>query len=181
MVTLKFLSPLKDLRSDTPINLDLAVMATGYCNDGRDHDAHAVRPCDGTFQIHESIMTTIKDHLTHIEENAQNMEIEDIWNSLGQVNGSINVAPYMPVSSPIPLACATTATSRDSRVQRSFDLRVRADVTNRDLCCAEQRLKALIHMFNFDYQLQLKTRYMLNVTGVIIPPAVQSAWTYATQ
>ena len=83
----------------------------------------------------------------------------------------LNVAPYIPVSSPIPLACATTATSRDSCVQRSFDLRVCADVTNR-----EPRLKALIHMFNFNYQLQLKTRDMLKVSGVVIPPAVRSAW-----
>ena len=61
-------------------------------------------------------------------------------------------------------------------MQSSFDLRVRADVTNRDLCCAEQRLKTLIHMLNFVYQLQLKTRNMLKVSGVVIPPALQSAW-----
>ena len=176
VVTPKFLSPLKDLCRLTPINLNLAVMATGYCNDDRDHDAHAVRPCDGTFQIHDSIMTNIKDCLARAEENCQNLEFDDIWNSIGQNNGSINVAPYIPVDSPIPLMCATTITSRDSRVQRSFDLRVRADVTNRDLCCAEQRLKALLHMYNFDYQLQLKTRDMLRVSGMVIPDAVKTAW-----
>ena len=126
-------------------------MATGYCNDGRDHNAHAVRPFDGTFQTHESIMTNNKDYLATVEANCQNLEFEEIWNSIGQYNGTINVAPYIPVMSAIPLMGATTITSRDSRVQRSFDLRVRADDTNRDLCSAEQRLKALLYMYYFDY------------------------------
>ena len=119
-----------------------------------------------------------KDYLATVKANCQNVEFEEILNSIGQYNGIINVASYIPVMSPIPLMCASTINSRDSRVQRLFDLCVCAEDTKRDLylCCAEQRLKALLHMYNFDYQLQLKTRDMLRVSGMAISAAVETAW-----